>query len=286
MKKLLLITKLGLFSIIFVLGVNGCQKNPVQVKSIGTIKSDKVVQFEVEKLTSKKIDNLNLVDFSSKIMELSHLDKYDSYGQCPVPDVRGVKVTKKREGYLIEYLNGRYYCNLGHTVATKISYLFKTKYQDSKIIFNYPKSYKHSVGETLFGEHEQFDTTSKLERDIQNIYQNLHKITIDKVYNFSGEIDTKYPDKSIYANFKRFLGNYDYIINPEEIDELKKRNTFSLEFKDRSYPLYVEVVPYRNGSKVTYSTEFYYSVSTDGKSSFSKNDILELHKKVQKIIEN
>jgi len=279
------IIKLGLIGAILVLGVNGCQKIPVQVKPMLTTTQDKVVQFGTDKVTGEQVSNINMLDFSSKIKNLTHLEKYHRYDKCPIEKVRGVKVTKKLEGYLVEYLNGEYYCNLGDTDATKMSYLFKTKYQDSKIIFSYPKSYKYSVEDSLFGKYEQFATPSEVERDIQNIYNNLHKITINKTHNFSEEMNTQYPDKSIYANFKRLLGQYNYR-SREQISELKKRNTFSLKFKGKSYPLYVEVVPYRDGSKVIYSTKLYYGVGTGGKCSLSKNEIEQLHNRVKKIVEN
>ena len=284
MKRKSSIIMLGLIGTMCTFGLSGCsEKFPVKIGNIKSRQVDKIINLGTNQITGKKI-NINGIDFSSKIQSLSHLGKYRLYGKCPIRDALGIYVKKQKDGYLIEYIRGEHHCS-GANFDTKVSYLLKSKANTQKIRFSYPETYKLEASTDAIGiKIKQYKNMPTLEKDIGIIYQKLDKLTLNKVYKFKGEINTNYPDKSIYANFKRLLGQY-YRGN-ERISETLKQNTFLLHINGIRYPLYVEVVPYRNGSKVTYSTTLRYTMGLDGTTSLSKSEIEQLHQKIKSIINN
>lgn len=79
------------------------------------------------------------------------------------------------------------------------------------------------------------------------------------------------------------MGNY---TSSNIYDEQKRLRTFSLEIDKAIYPLFVEVVPYRNGSKVIYSTNIKYSLDSENQPSITKETINKIHEKIQTVVNN
>lgn len=118
------------------------------------------------------------------------------------------------------------------------------------------------------------------------------KIVKRKNYQFKGEINSEYGKDAIYSNFKRILGIYNsntfssvnahYLkFTPEQ-----RLSTFSLKDDDSVYPLYVEITPYRNGSKINYSTILPYVISSEAPSTLPISKQKKIHDMIKSIIDN
>ncbi|HAK89477.1 MAG TPA: hypothetical protein DHV16_00785 [Nitrospiraceae bacterium] len=77
-------------------------------------------------------------------------------------------------------------------------------------------------------------------------------------------------------------GQYNFD-NKIKVDDIRKKNTFTLKYKDAKLPLYIQVYPYRNGSKVTYEIEIPYEVDSQRGISMPKEDIDSIKTQIEKI---
>lgn len=151
--------------------------------------------------------------------------------------------------------------------------------KDFELSSTYP-----SVFTSIECDSPLFFPAERIGRDSLAIFETLSSVSIPREYNLEGEIDTQFPDKSIYANFKRKLGNYSWGYSNEHITDIKKENTFSLKIRGSDYPLYIEIYPYRSGSKVKYSTRIAYSLDSNGGSTLTKSEIEALRKEIASVI--
>lgn len=207
--------------------------------------------------------------------------------------IYGKTVSYSNNNIVINYVNGDDNCGNcenGESI-TKVFFELPTTIQEtSKNNFNlkssFPNQYTVRAHTDALGiEHSTLDTPAKLESDAKKMFDSLKSkpITIERKVEFKGEVNTKYPDKAVYANFKRLMGNYSWRSN-ENVSEIKKQNSFNLKVANTSYPLHVEVYPYREGSKVTYTTTLSYNIDSQGNATLKSSDIQELHKKIEKIV--
>ncbi len=76
------------------------------------------------------------------------------------------------------------------------------------------------------------------------------------------------------------------VVSTEELisDEIKKDNVFSLKYLDMLLPLYVEIYPYRNGSKAVYLIDLPYTIDSKGGISINTNDIDGIKNKIEQIV--
>jgi hypothetical protein len=292
-KNTFLIIKL-LLVIIIIIELSGCvATNKLEIKQLEKI-NNKIVILNLpttNELTGKKIDfNFQKEDISNEIIKLSKYKKFHCYKKCnkSLQYYKGLKVTKEGNNYLFKYSygSGWYSSNIWHLseITFKLSYTM----QGNKIIFTFPPSYQKKINANEFGTSTKtLDSIQNIKADIKKIFNNIQKATIFKKtyqYNLTGEINTKYNDKSIYSNFKRILGNYKWRYSSEKIGNFKKENTFSLKYKDNIYPLHVEVYPYRDGSKVKYTTRLSYIIDSERNISLSKKDLSIIEEKIKQIV--
>ena len=295
----------GVISTSLVFGLIGCGKEPIPPKQVKTSKIDTI---NIEYKFNDKIQNISVSkqDFIHLITSnTANNSKYANkiIKNNPVKNTYG-KVVEYNNGMLtINYLNGNQNC--GKDCASKYGQVtqvifnikldIKEKSENNFLISaSFPQQYTIKPDSSLIGsEFDPLDKPSKLELDAKRMFNSLKDkpFTLNKTVEFKGEINTKYPDIAVYANFKRILGeftNWRYFRNTsnEKITEDKKQNSFILKINDKSYPLYVEIYPYRDGSKVIYSTTLKYTIDSKGNSTLDTKDILELHKKIKAIINN
>jgi len=147
--------------------------------------------------------------------------------------------------------------------------------------FTYSTSKKELVS-SLGSTGSAIGSDTEINSDVEHIFSKLNTLYISRSFKLQEEINSKYPAQSIYANFKRMVGNYSYR-NNEHITESKKQNTFNLNVNGKNLPLYVEVFPYREGSKVKYSTTLPYKITQNG-SDLTKQDIENIKSQIAKIV--
>lgn len=95
----------------------------------------------------------------------------------------------------------------------------------------------------------------------------------------SGEINTPYSTKSIYANFARSMSS-------SAGKMVKQDGSVSNIFTSMRFPeasVYVAIYPYRNGSKIEYQIAYDYEYSSSTKSNFKQGVISSLQSEVEKV---
>lgn len=276
-------------------GFSGCfgkpGAKPAESSQLQRIESKTVTfNFPVkDDVTGEKVQiDLNSQNFSDDIASYSKYSKFHATRNAKpginITDYAGLKVEKQRDSYLLKYANGHQ--NNGSWYLTEAIFDFKFKVNDNQITFMYPTNYTYQPFADAVGLGiDPLAPKSSLEADTANVFSKLENLTVSikNEYSYKGEVNTKYPDKAIYANFKRILGNYNWHAE-DKISEVKKENTFALNFKGQTFPLFVEVFPYRDGSKVIYSSSIQYTIDSKGNCSASKSDIDALNKQIEKII--
>ena len=265
---------------IIVITMSGCGEAPKPVtKQLIKVQPIKITFPKVDPITEEKIslNNLNLTNFITKLSKYKRYRHVSSYKSLRY--YRGVRVKDHKNIISISYINELIASSLHEESKATFDFLYEKK--DNILIFQYPVSYTY-IKEGSFPVQPLLDSLENLEADSKNIFSQLKNLLLDKKYKLIGEINSDFPATSIYANFKRMLGNYSYSGN-EKISESKKQNTFNLNVKGKNVPLYVEVFPYREGSKVKYSTVIPYKISQEG-SSLTKQDIDDIKAKITKIV--
>jgi len=289
----------GILGATLAIGFTGCGKGPIPPKQMTTSEIDSInVEYKFkDNLNDKSIKKNQVV---SKI--ISNLSNNSGYRKKvirnnPVRDTYGHVVEYNNDILTINYLNGNQNCGRN----------CKSKYgQVTQVIFNselnvteksknhfiisasFPKKYVIKPDSSFVGsEFDPLDKPSKLAQDAKRMFNSIKEpIKITRSIEFKGEVNTKYPDKAVYANFKRILGNYRWKDYNRNISAVEKQNTFSLMINKKRFPLFVEVYPYRNGSKVIYSTNLSYTIDSNGNSTLNAKDVKKLHKKIKDIINN
>ncbi len=279
------------------IGLSGCGPAQIQVKPMSNLSvSDRTQTLtlnfpKVDPVSGEKfIFNIGRYNFSNQIVKLSRYPKFHITHRGPINKYRGLKVTKKPNMYILDYANGEYNTNSWYLNSAKFTIFYK-QLNNNQISFTLDDTYKYQPCSDAIGvDIDPLDSLQNLEKDSKNILSKLKtlKITLNKRYHLKGDINSKYKADSIYANFKRLMGSYDwhsyYGSSKENLTEVKKENTFNLEINNKYIPLHVEVYPYRDGSKVQYEAYLPYTISSDGKVSLSKKDIEQIKTKISKVV--
>ena len=280
---------IGICSVtMLMLSFSGCGTAPV-VKQLPKIEN-KVVSFNFPKIdpaTGKK-SVIRYNDLSKEIIKLSKYKVFSLKSAFGMHNGEGVKIDFNSNYFKILYLKGEVPVDRlsDKTYLSQVIFTINYSVDIEQVIFSFPDSYEYVKSSHPFGmSAKTLDTYSNLESDANKIFNNLDKmfITVNKTYKLTGEINSKYEAKSIYSNFKRIIGEYSWRDN-EKIAESKKSNTFNLNFQGKDLPLYVEVYPYRDGSKAKYSVKIPYTLNSNAKGTLSKKEIENIKIKIEKII--
>jgi len=258
MKKHLVTIALGSLLLFSLTGCGGGAKPQV----LKTNKADKIIQklsyddiFSDKEITVQDIE-LQLFDTLKKAYQ-PKLNTSHFNNSCKMK--WGKEIDRTADGVELNVYRGKHCIHGIYQKDDKIkadrqsmSYMTKIiKYsvkQQNKNKFvvtaTYPTDY-------IFKKNEGFTSAGSVEnpesylRAFKYTFDSLSKpISFLRTYKLKNEIVTTFPDKSVYANFVRKLGQYEYN-SREKISEVKKKNTFNFKFQGRNYPLYVEVYPYQ-----------------------------------------
>lgn len=280
-------------------GLSGCGPAQMQVKPMSNLSvSDRTQTLtlnfpKVDPVSGEKfVFNVGRYDFSNQIVKLSQYPKFHRIRGGAVSEYKGLKVNEHTNNYILDYTNGNYHPSTGSWFLNSAKFtIFYKQLNNNQISFTLDDTYKYQPCSDAIGiDIDPLDSLQNLEKDSKNILSKLKtlKITLNKRYHLKGDINSKYKADSIYANFKRLMGSYNwrsyYGSSKENLTEVKKENTFNLEINNKYIPLRVEVYPYRDGSKVQYEAYLPYTISSDGKVSLSKKDIEQLKTKISKVI--
>ncbi len=290
--------KIILISSMLSISIIGCSEGPQppQIKSINPPKKEVVIKLNFPKndpVTEKKLQ-INKNDLLDKIennmYHFSYYREYDIVRYGPINNLAGININYNDKEYKINYLNTQDYKN-GTVYKTEVIFRAPYKFEPNKILIKYPNNYTYKPCNDALGmEIKPLDNPEKLKQDVFRILDKLpkSKLYLSKRYLLKGEINTKYPTDSIYANFKRLMGQYTgyyyWTDSKEKISPIEKENTFNLKIKDKIYPINIKIYPYRNGSKVDYKAYISYKIYSNGTSTLTKQDIENAKKEIERVV--
>ncbi|MEX3859092.1 hypothetical protein AB3X94_34435 [Paraburkholderia sp. BR10923] len=132
----------------------------------------------------------------------------------------------------------------------------------------------------LCTEYPELAATQTLAADLRSALSSPENFIIHRSAPVSGEINVPFNSESTYANFLRKLGAYQFSKNEPKASDIEKFAAYNLQVGTRKVPLYVNVMPYRNGSKVLYKMNVPYELRGNGVQTIGLNDINEAKKKI------
>lgn len=164
-----------------------------------------------------------------------------------------------------------------------VKYSFKVTAIDDgqcqKISMEFPKSIKK--GANVNGRLINFANVDELTSDVYGIYSGLRPVLYKSDY-VRGEVEVPYPDNAVFANFDRLTQPY----SGARYSEIEKSRHFRIVAGSSSPVVEISVFPYRNGSKVVYGYKYEYSISPDCSTTYSKDAIGLINKKIADIAKN
>ncbi|KAA1012927.1 hypothetical protein FVF58_08990 [Paraburkholderia panacisoli] len=126
--------------------------------------------------------------------------------------------------------------------------------------------------------------TPALESELHDVLSNPDRIIVRRQTHVEGEINVAFNSESTYANFMRKLGKYSFARGDEpKTNDIEKSGAYKLTIGVETIPLFVDVVPYRNGSKVMYKMDVPYMLSASGAASPRQGDIDEAKKQIARV---
>ena len=228
--------------------------------------------------------NWNVIQFSSELAKLSKYKRFHRVNKDGT-DYKGIRVSASDHEFDFSYENGEH--NRGWFLNKAIFKINYTQEHNNSVVFTFPQYYVHHSKRNIIGvEMEPIDTLQNIEKDAKSVFENLDKVVllIYRTYTLKGEVNSKYSDRSIYGNFERILGKYSWKGSDKHYtNEIKKENTYAFTYGKKTYPLHIEVYPYREGTKIVYSLYLEYEMRSDGTSSLTKEDVASMKAKIASI---
>ncbi len=306
MKKLI---QLGLIMSIAIL-VTGCfydpEVSPPEQHPLAQVKPENTTITETFKLSGitsddaikeSQIDKLvvqRLYDSSQKkAFHTYRVNRYSS-GFIYEKKNQGLLITSTDDSYILSYKVGRdSFSKNGDkekTYAYK-KYVINKKYtkDGDKIILtvNYPATYEKVTVANGLNPSYDLKGYENTDQDVLKMFNSFGTgVQVSREIQKEGEINSEYNAGSIYANFERKLGKYDWSSsnNDVELGDLKKENTFALKIGNKTLPVNIAVYPYKNGSKVVYKVFINYHINTSTGPDISMTDINAIHDAIAKIV--
>ena len=159
------------------------------------------------------------------------------------------------------------------TISTfKIPYNLQGTESKFSVKTTYPKSYitvDNSISMT--NAHMPLAKPEYIQRDALLIFEALPTIKILRSEVFEGEVNLTYSVESVKATLKRELYS-EYGLE------------YAVKYNDKEVEVNIEVVPYKNGSKVSYSFELGYYLLPNGTMTIKKSDSDKINALIKKAI--
>jgi len=194
---------------------------------------------------------------------------------------RGLYTAPASDGLTVTYARGDTNGSMGGGLLQLMKYQSKVSFSvhvdnitenSSNISFGPEVSVTHGT-DAIAIPYPELAPTATLATDLRNILSNPGQIIVHRLTPVEGEINVAFNSESTYANFMRKLGKYQFRGDEPKTNDMEKLGAYSLQVGPKIVPLYVDVMPYRNGSKVIYKMNIPYELSGDGAQSVTLNDI-------------
>lgn len=206
-------------------------------------------------------------------------------------NVFGANVIQQQDGFIVRYMNGSLAGGSFNTDNySSTSFMINknvistvNQIQLKTTVSNNVKVVKET---SLFIGINQVGSIDELYNDLKGAM--AKNAPIKRTYVLNGEINSIYNPDSIYANFQRSLGTYDWKnwggSDPVKSYDIKKEKTYKLDFASGNVPLNVAVYPYRNQSKVVYKVLIPYQLNSDGTATLSNAQVEQIKAKIKDIV--
>ena len=216
----------------------------------------------------------------------------------------GIEIESTKTAFIITYRVGKEHYASNGDVEKRYAYkkyIMGKKYQDNEenltITVSYPKNYEVVTVTNGLDTTYELDGFKNSDSDVYEMFKSFSKdyvnlfagvtegVNVNRSLVKEGEINSEYDAGSIYANFERKLGKYNWN-NGSKVDlgDLKKENTFSLKLGKETIPVNVAVYPYKNGSKVVYKAFVNYKIYTDTGATISIEKVDTIQDELTKIV--
>lgn len=201
---------------------------------------------------------------------------------------RGLYTAHASEGLTITYARGDTNGSRGGGQLQLMKYQSKVSFSihvdsvtdnSSIVSFGPEVSITHGTNAIAI-PYPELAPTPVLVADLRNILSHPSQIIVHRTSPVQGEINVAFNSESTYANFMRKLGKYQFRGDEPKTNDMEKMGAYNIQVGPKVVPLYVDVMPYRNGSKVIYKMNIPYELSGDGAQSVTMNDINEAKRKI------
>lgn len=271
----------------------GCSMIQVKPETVQLLPQNKEFVFIEESPSGRKITENEIIE---KIAEqirknsgIRPLGKIHS-GSGQLYYLKGLDIKVNGNAIAMSYVNGDYHESVNIKYSTDIF----AKYEVD-INTNNGKKYVNvrtpSIVDLKPGKGVLFIPIRPLISMPEAIadINNINKMIDPEITDFRrcvGEIDVKYNDESVYANFSRLLGLYNYKNDEIKKYDIKKDRVFNLGLTTEPLPVKIVVYPYRNGSKVVYEFESKFSIKSNGTTTFDESKINNYVATIRKVANN
>lgn len=191
--------------------------------------------------------------------------------------IRGVQITRTPNVFILAYINGEKYSSTSSTYKTESVAHFEygiTEKSDSifvKVIP--PKEVVTIVGPAMFSAWEPLLSNVELTNNVQKTFNDMSP-SIELEKEITGEINVGYSAEAITANFKRMPNSNVFV----------EKGGFRCVVNGTS--MLIEVLPYKNGSKVRYGFNVRYDLNRKGESSYSPQAIKTVIAAIERIVKD
>ena len=292
--KIKFVISLILFGLIFI----GCGAGQLPPQTIPLSNGENKIKLIVPSidLVGSPIQDKQILD--SLGLQLSDNSSYEKKTErcrnggmsCPLLQIVGVSSMYSNSQLSLIYTNGENYKPARYEAKDIFNFPVSVQNDTTKGLYNFLVQYPSSVisnsatdglGKTI----KQLDTLANLDADAKKLFTNLMNKKIPLNLKIDGEINTKFNNASIYANFERKLGVYIWKANEITTNmDITKEKYFIYKFSDgKLLPLHIKVYPYQDGSKIVYDIVVPYWVDMKGGMSISKQDIDTIRADIIKI---
>jgi len=185
-------------------------------------------------------------------------------GAHPIQNIEGLRVQNysNEKGITLRYVNVELFSTgieYGQYLVIPLSYSVKKNEGDFYITISTPDQANLITRKQLIFPPNKIKSVDKCIEDANVILDSLKSMLINRYYKLSGELDSSFKPESIMGNFQRLLGSPVKILN----EGSKLGGQFNYKAGNENRRLTISSFPYREGSKITYSIDVPYTLSTD-----------------------
>lgn len=274
--------------------LSGCAATTtVSEETVNTTAFDASVHFAKDSISRAPVTQNDIVNAVASAVDAGTRYRFEKTWTGDHYNFRGLYTTKTTNRVDVAYAEGDTLGEdkdspiLANKRSSKVSFsvdVDSVGENSAKIKFGPEVSVRHGTQYQFGGSRGipvgEIASTETLAADLRNILSNPRNIVIHRFTTVSGEINVSFNSESTYANFLRIFGAYQFQGNEPKNTDIDKFAAYNYQVGNKTVPLYVNVMPYRNGSKVMYKMNVPYELLGNGVQTIGLNDINEAKKKI------